>query len=56
IYDINGQLIQNEGFGHVGHSVSRLIHFNKNLATGMYLVNVMVDGERFATERLIIVH
>ncbi|TVR42021.1 MAG: T9SS C-terminal target domain-containing protein, partial [Cryomorphaceae bacterium] len=54
IYDINGQLIQNEGFGHVGDSVSRLIHFNKNLATGMYMVHIVVDGERFATERLIV--
>ena len=54
IYDINGQLIQNEGFGHVGNSVSRLIHFNRNLATGMYMVHVVVDGERFATERLIV--
>ncbi|TVR38259.1 MAG: T9SS C-terminal target domain-containing protein [Cryomorphaceae bacterium] len=54
IYDINGQLIQNEGFGHVGDSVSRLIHFSKNLATGMYMVHVVVDGERFATERLIV--
>ncbi len=56
IYDINGQLIQNEGFGQVGDSVSRLIHFNRNLATGMYMVHAVVDGERFATERMIIVH
>jgi len=54
IYDIYGKLIQNEGFGHAGSAMSRLVRFDGNMAMGMYMVQIVVDGERFATERLVI--
>jgi hypothetical protein len=54
IYDIYGKLIQTEGFGHAGSAMSRLVRFDGNMAMGMYMVQIVVDGERFATERLVI--
>jgi hypothetical protein len=54
IYDSYGKLIQTEGFGHTGTNLSRVVRFNSELATGMYLVQIAVDGERYATERLIV--
>jgi hypothetical protein len=54
IYDVYGKLIQTEGFGHAGSVMSRLVRFDGNMAMGMYMVQIVVDGERFATERLVI--
>lgn len=54
IYDVYGKLISNDGFGHEGSEMSRLIRFNENLATGMYMVHVFVDGEQFTVERLVV--
>jgi len=54
IYDIYGKLIQSEGFGHTGSTMSRLMRFDGNMAMGMYMVQVVVDGERFATDRLVV--
>lgn len=54
IYDVYGKLIQTDGFGHQGDRLSRLVRFENDLAMGMYMVHVVVDGDQFATERLIV--
>ncbi len=54
IYDVYGKLIQTDGFGHQGNRLSRLVRFENELAMGMYMVQIVVDGNRFATERLIV--
>jgi len=54
IYDVYGKLIQTEGFGHAGSAMSRLVRFDGNMAMGMYMVQIIVDGERFVTERLVV--
>jgi len=41
-------------FGHQGAELSRLVRFEQELATGMYLVHVTIDGETFATEKMIV--
>jgi len=54
VYDVYGKLIQTDGFGHTGSAMSRLVRLDGNMAMGMYMVQIVVDGERFATERLVI--
>jgi len=54
IYDIYGKLIQTEGFGHTGSAMSRMVRFDGHMVMGMYIVQIVVDGERFTTERLVI--
>jgi len=54
IYDIYGKLMTRDVFGHQGSQLSRLVRFEQNLATGMYLVHVTIDGNIFATEKLIV--
>ncbi len=54
VYDIYGKLISIEGFGHEGKNLSRLVRFNSRLSLGLYMVQILVDGERFATNRLIV--
>jgi subtilisin-like proprotein convertase family protein len=54
IYDIYGKLMTRDVFGHQGAELSRLVRFEQELATGMYLVHVTIDGEIFATEKLIV--
>jgi hypothetical protein len=54
IYDIYGKLMTRDVFGHQGSQLSRLVRFETELATGMYLVHVTIDGEIFATEKLIV--
>ncbi|TVR41351.1 MAG: T9SS C-terminal target domain-containing protein [Cryomorphaceae bacterium] len=54
VYDVHGKLLLNDGFGHTGSVVSRLIRFNQSLSKGMYMVHVVVDGERFVTEKLVV--
>jgi hypothetical protein len=54
IYNIFGKLITNDSFGHQGSRLSRLVSFENELATGIYLINITVDGENFATEKLIV--
>jgi len=54
IYDVYGKLIQTEGFGHAGSAMSRLVRFEGQMAMGMYMVQIVVDGERFVTERLVV--
>jgi subtilisin-like proprotein convertase family protein len=54
IYDIYGKLMTRDVFGHQGSQLSRLVRFETELATGMYLVHVTIDGNIFATEKLIV--
>jgi len=54
IYDIYGKMISTTNFGHEGTDLSRLIRFDGNLAMGMYMVHVLVDGEQFAVERMVV--
>jgi hypothetical protein len=54
IYDIYGKLMTRDVFGHQGSQLSRLVRFETELATGMYLVNVTIDGENFATEKMVV--
>ncbi len=54
IYDIHGKMINTEAFGHEGTQLNRLVRFDSNLSMGMYMVQIVVDGERFATERLVV--
>jgi len=54
IYDICGQLISRDIFGHQGAQLSRLVRFEQNLSTGLYLVHVTIDGENFYTEKMIV--
>jgi hypothetical protein len=54
IYDIYGKLMTRDVFGHQGSQLSRLVRFDNELATGMYLVHVTIDGNIFATEKLIV--
>lgn len=54
IYDIYGKMISTSNFGHEGTDLSRLIRFDENLAMGMYMVHVLVDGEQFAVERMVV--
>jgi hypothetical protein len=54
IYDIYGKLMTRDVFGHQGSQLSRLVRFEQNLATGMYLVHVTIDGENFYTEKMIV--
>lgn len=54
VYDIYGKQISTEGFGHQGNSLSRLVRFDSDLAMGMDMVEIVVDGDRFATERLVV--
>jgi hypothetical protein len=54
IFDIYGKLMTRDVFGHQGAELSRLVRFEQELATGMYLVHIAFDGETFATEKLIV--
>jgi len=54
IYDIYGKMISTEAFGHEGTQLNRLVRFDGNLSMGMYMVQILVDGEQFATDRLIV--
>jgi hypothetical protein len=54
IYDIYGKLMTRDVFGHQGAELSRLVRFEQELATGMYLVHVTIDGETFATEKMVV--
>jgi hypothetical protein len=54
IYDIYGKLMTRDVFGHQGAELSRLVRFENELATGMYLVHVTIDGETFATEKMVV--
>jgi hypothetical protein len=54
IYDIYGKLMTRDVFGHQGAELSRLVRFEQELATGMYLVHVTIDGETFATQKMIV--
>lgn len=54
IYDIYGKLMTRDVFGHQGSQLSRLVRFETELATGMYLVHVTIDGNIFATEKMIV--
>jgi len=54
IYDIYGKMISTTNFGHEGTDLSRLIRFDGNLAMGMYMVHVLIDGEQFAVERMVV--
>lgn len=54
VYDLYGKHVSSEGFGHEGTQLSRLVRFDGDLATGMYMVQILVDGEQYAVERLIV--
>jgi hypothetical protein len=54
IYDIYGKLMTRDVFGHQGSQLSRLVRFETELATGMYLVHVTIDGNIFATEKMVV--
>jgi PKD repeat protein len=54
IYDIYGKLMTRDVFGHQGSQLSRLVRFENELATGIYLVHVTINGEIFAIEKLIV--
>jgi len=54
IYDICGKLMARDLFGHQGAQLSRLVRFDQNLSTGLYLVHVTIDGENFYTEKMIV--
>ncbi|TVR41207.1 MAG: hypothetical protein EA392_01960, partial [Cryomorphaceae bacterium] len=54
VFDSFGKAVAESEFGEMGEFVDREILLPQNLASGLYLVNVFVDGERFATERMIV--
>jgi hypothetical protein len=54
VFNISGKLVSQNAFGHAGDELNRVINFNSALATGLYIVNVNVDGAQFAVERLIV--
>jgi hypothetical protein len=54
VYDIYGKLLTIDQFGHEGTNLSRVVRFEQDLATGMYMVHILVDGEQFAVERLVV--
>lgn len=54
VYDLYGKQIENRTFAHNGSHFNQEIRFNNQLATGMYLVQIIVDGAPFATERLVV--
>jgi hypothetical protein len=54
LYDIYGKQISVDSFGQDGPEMSYLLRFKNALATGLYLVQVNVDGKSFAIEKLIV--
>ena len=53
IYDINGKAVYSENLGHLGEGVYTRNINCQNLPKGMYLVNVIIGGQR-ATSKLVV--
>lgn len=54
VYDIYGKQITADAFGHNGTYLDRVVRFEQSLATGMYMVQIVVDGEKLTAERLVV--
>jgi hypothetical protein len=54
VYDIFGKQISTEAFGYEGAELSHVLRFNSQLATGIYTVHVVIDGNSFAVERMVV--
>jgi PKD repeat protein len=54
VYDIFGKQISTEAFGYEGTELSHVLRFNNKLAAGIYTVHVVIDGESFAVERMVV--
>jgi len=54
VFSVSGKLVNQQAFGHTGKQLNRLISFNNALSTGLYFVNVSVDGQPFATSKLVV--
>jgi hypothetical protein len=54
VYDIFGKQISAEAFGFEGTELNHILRFNNNLAAGIYTVQVVVDGNIFAAERMVV--
>jgi len=54
VYDIYGKRISQEAFGYQGTQLNHLIRFNNKLSAGIYTVHVVVDGNSFAVERMVV--
>jgi hypothetical protein len=53
-FNIAGKLVAQNAFAQVGNEFSRVIQFNETLATGLYVVDVTVNGKQFAVEKLVV--
>jgi hypothetical protein len=54
VYDIFGKQISTEAFGYEGAELSHVLRFNSQLATGIYTVHIVIDGQSFAVERMVV--
>jgi hypothetical protein len=54
VYDIYGKRISLESFGYEGSDLNHILRFNNALSTGIYTVHVIIDGNSFAVERMVV--
>ena len=54
VYDIFGKQISTEAFGYEGTELSHVLRFSNKLSAGIYTVHVVIDGNSFAIERMVV--
>jgi hypothetical protein len=54
VYDIFGKQISTEAFGYQGTELSHVLRFSNKLSAGIYTVHVVIDGNSFAVERMVV--
>lgn len=54
VFDAYGKKVSSDQYSHQGTSFNERIQFKNKLSAGLYLIQILVNKEQIATERLVV--